>query len=134
MALGVAFVLGRTLYGIGAFDPRSVIVASVVILATGACASLLPAYRATYFQGWVDAFRGRVGDVEDDAVLRFWLQPLTDIHLNAAVDGMEPTTEPIFNYLLVGLALFILLPAVELALLVQVDKLIGFWPTIGLIA
>ncbi len=30
-------------------------------------------------------------------------------------------------------ALFILLPAVELALLVQVDKLIGFWPTIGLI-
>ena len=31
------------------------------------------------------------------------------------------------------LALFILLPAVELALLVQVDKLIGFWPTIGLI-
>ena len=31
------------------------------------------------------------------------------------------------------LALFIVLPAVELALLVQVDKLIGFWPTIGLI-
>ena len=31
------------------------------------------------------------------------------------------------------LALFILLPAVELALLVQVDRLIGFWPTIGLI-
>ncbi len=31
------------------------------------------------------------------------------------------------------LALFILLPAVELALLIQVDKLIGFWPTIGLI-
>ena len=31
------------------------------------------------------------------------------------------------------LALFILLPAVELALLVQVDKLIGFWPTIGLV-
>ena len=30
-------------------------------------------------------------------------------------------------------ALFILLPAFELALLVQVDKLIGFWPTIGLI-
>lgn len=31
------------------------------------------------------------------------------------------------------LALFLLLPAVELALLIQVDKLIGFWPTIGLI-
>lgn len=31
------------------------------------------------------------------------------------------------------LALFILLPAVELAMLIQVDKLIGFWPTIGLI-
>ena len=31
------------------------------------------------------------------------------------------------------LALFLLLPAVELALLVQVDKWIGFWPTIGLI-
>lgn len=31
------------------------------------------------------------------------------------------------------LGLFILLPAIELALLVQVDRLIGFWPTIGLI-
>ncbi len=31
------------------------------------------------------------------------------------------------------LALFVLLPAIELALLVQVDNLIGFWPTIGLI-
>lgn len=31
------------------------------------------------------------------------------------------------------LALFVVLPAVELALLVQVDRLIGFWPTIGLI-
>jgi len=30
-------------------------------------------------------------------------------------------------------ALFLLLPVIELALLVQVDRLIGFWPTIGLI-
>ncbi len=30
-------------------------------------------------------------------------------------------------------ALFLIMPAAELALLVQVDKLIGFWPTIGLI-
>ncbi len=30
-------------------------------------------------------------------------------------------------------ALFLIVPVVELALLVQVDKLIGFWPTIGLI-
>ena len=37
------------------------------------------------------------------------------------------------NLLVRLLALFILLPAVELALLVQVDRLIGFWPTIGLI-
>jgi UPF0716 protein FxsA len=29
--------------------------------------------------------------------------------------------------------LFLLTPAVELGLLIQVDKLIGFWPTIGLI-
>lgn len=29
--------------------------------------------------------------------------------------------------------LFLLTPAVELALLIQVDRLIGFWPTIGLI-
>ena len=31
------------------------------------------------------------------------------------------------------LALFLIMPVVELALLVQVDKLIGFWPTVGLI-
>lgn len=31
------------------------------------------------------------------------------------------------------LALFLIMPAVELALLVQVDKLIGFWPTVGII-
>lgn len=31
------------------------------------------------------------------------------------------------------LALFLVLPVVELALLVQVDQWIGFWPTIGLI-
>lgn len=31
------------------------------------------------------------------------------------------------------LALFLIMPVVELALLVQVDNLIGFWPTIGLI-
>ena len=31
------------------------------------------------------------------------------------------------------LALFLIMPVVELALLVQVDKLIGFWPTIGVI-
>ena len=31
------------------------------------------------------------------------------------------------------LLLFLLTPAVELALLIQVDKLIGFGPTIGLI-
>ncbi|MCH8962736.1 MAG: FxsA family protein [Bacteroidetes bacterium] len=31
------------------------------------------------------------------------------------------------------LALFLVLPVVELALLVQIDKWIGFWPTIGLI-
>ncbi len=31
------------------------------------------------------------------------------------------------------LALFLVLPVVELALLIQVDKVIGFWPTIGLI-
>ena len=30
-------------------------------------------------------------------------------------------------------ALFLIMPIVELALLVQVDKLIGFWPTIGII-
>ena len=30
-------------------------------------------------------------------------------------------------------ALFLIMPVVELALLVQVDKLIGFWPTVGLI-
>lgn len=30
-------------------------------------------------------------------------------------------------------ALFLIMPVVELALLVQVDKLIGFWPTIGVI-
>lgn len=29
--------------------------------------------------------------------------------------------------------LFLLTPAVELALLIQVDQLIGFWPTVGLI-
>lgn len=29
--------------------------------------------------------------------------------------------------------LFLLTPAVELGLLIQVDKLIGFWPTVGLI-
>ena len=29
--------------------------------------------------------------------------------------------------------LFLLTPAIELGLLIQVDKLIGFWPTIGLI-
>lgn len=29
--------------------------------------------------------------------------------------------------------LFLLMPAVELGLLIQVDKLIGFWPTIGMI-
>ena len=40
-----------------------------------------------------------------------------------------PTVKLLFRLL----ALFILLPAVELALLIQVDKLIGFWPTIGLI-
>ena len=31
------------------------------------------------------------------------------------------------------LALFLIMPVVELALLMQVDKLIGFWPTIGII-
>ena len=31
------------------------------------------------------------------------------------------------------LALFLVLPVVELALLVQVDNWIGFWPTVGLI-
>ncbi|MFO8098482.1 MAG: FxsA family protein [Salinibacter sp.] len=31
------------------------------------------------------------------------------------------------------LLLFLLTPAVELGLLIQVDRLIGFWPTIGLI-
>lgn len=31
------------------------------------------------------------------------------------------------------LLLFLLTPAVELALLIQVDRVIGFWPTIGLI-
>jgi len=31
------------------------------------------------------------------------------------------------------LMLFLLTPAVELGLLIQVDRLIGFWPTIGLI-
>ncbi|PQJ33437.1 hypothetical protein BSZ35_01455 [Salinibacter sp. 10B] len=31
------------------------------------------------------------------------------------------------------LLLFLLTPAVELGLLIQVDKLIGFWPTIGVI-
>ncbi|MFQ5569032.1 MAG: FxsA family protein [Rhodothermales bacterium] len=31
------------------------------------------------------------------------------------------------------IALFLLVPVIELALLVQVDKLIGFWPTLGLI-
>ncbi len=31
------------------------------------------------------------------------------------------------------LALFLVLPVIELALLIQVDKVIGFWPTIGLI-
>lgn len=31
------------------------------------------------------------------------------------------------------LALFLIMPVVELALLVQVDKMIGFWPTIGII-
>lgn len=31
------------------------------------------------------------------------------------------------------LALFLILPAIELALLMQVDKWIGFWPTIGVI-
>lgn len=30
-------------------------------------------------------------------------------------------------------ALFLIMPVLELALLVQVDKLIGFWPTIGVI-
>lgn len=30
-------------------------------------------------------------------------------------------------------ALFLIMPVVELALLVQVDKLIGFWPTVGII-
>ncbi|MDX1548390.1 MAG: FxsA family protein [Rhodothermales bacterium] len=30
-------------------------------------------------------------------------------------------------------ALFLIMPVVELALLVQVDRLIGFWPTIGVI-
>ena len=30
-------------------------------------------------------------------------------------------------------ALFLIMPVIELALLVQVDKLIGFWPTIGVI-
>jgi UPF0716 protein FxsA len=31
------------------------------------------------------------------------------------------------------LALFLIMPVVELGLLMQVDKLIGFWPTIGII-
>ncbi len=31
------------------------------------------------------------------------------------------------------LALFLIVPVVELALLLQVDKLVGFWPTVGLI-
>lgn len=53
-------------------------------------------------------------------------------------DGRFPTGLLSHRFLRVMLGrlvlLFLLTPAIELGLLIQVDRLIGFWPTIGLIA
>jgi len=46
------------------------------------------------------------------AGLRLWMQPLGDVHLNPAVwNRFEPTTNPLFLYILSGIALMILVVA-----------------------
>ena len=49
---------------------------------------------------------------EKAAVHSFWLQPLTDIHLNTDVElGFEPTSDPIYAVILASIAVLILLIA-----------------------
>ncbi|MFQ5630165.1 MAG: ABC transporter permease, partial [bacterium] len=46
---------------------------------------------------------------EDAGIVTLHLQPLTDIHLNPDIPGaFEPTSDPVFSYILIGIAVLVL--------------------------
>lgn len=71
----------------------------------------LPGFVTQYYGHWFEGFRNRGIQGADGDLIRYWLQPLDDIRLNDAVQAQEPTSTPLFNYLLMGIALFILVIA-----------------------
>ena len=69
----------------------------------------LPGFVSTYFQQRLAAMRERGAQGADADLVQIGLQPLTAIHLDAGIDGsVEAVANPVFIYILTGIALFIL--------------------------
>lgn len=71
----------------------------------------LPGFVTQYYGHWFEGFRNRGIEGADGDLIRYWLQPLADIRLNDGIQAQEATSTPLFNYLLMGIALFILMIA-----------------------
>lgn len=68
----------------------------------------LPGFVMQYYGHWFEGFRNRGIQGADGDLIRYWLQPIADIRLNDSIQAQEATSTPLFNYLLMGIALFIL--------------------------
>ena len=69
----------------------------------------LPGFVRTHFQPRLAAMRERGAQGADEDLIQIGLQPLRAIHLDAGIDGsVEAAANPVFIYILAGIALFIL--------------------------
>jgi putative ABC transport system permease protein len=71
-----------------------------------------PSFVEKYFGALIQAAQND-GELSKDAdALQLRLQPLTDIHLNPNfVNSLEPTSNPVYSYILAGIAVLVLLIA-----------------------
>ncbi|GAB5520457.1 MAG: ABC transporter permease [Rhodothermales bacterium] len=68
----------------------------------------LPGFVTKYYGHWFEGFRNRGIDGADGDLIRYSLQPLSEIRHDESVEANEPVRSPLFTYLLMGIAIFIL--------------------------
>lgn len=78
---------------------------------TGEFKKKLNAFYAERYEGSMEQARQRKNMPEDATVMEFTLTPLTDIHLDASVPWSGTTSNPLYSYILGGIAILILLIA-----------------------
>jgi len=69
---------------------------------------MLVAFRAKYFPNEVEHLREEGRWSGDDLPFRYHLQPLTNIHLDTEVSGEPPPSNPLYSFILGGIALVVL--------------------------